>query len=341
MSQINTISEFLLHAGTNYRIFDLGRAIRPLPSQLFLDIELGKIPAPYPRQQHGWFGVVFFNPNQTKNHYVWFIKLPLDEQGLVINAARQQFLQIVVEALGQQLEKDQHGHNQLPENPFTFVPTQQQLADFNSISRRSLNLPPSSYYQLTAQYVQNPQLIEWQNLSLQGIADVLAFDLKQGKDDSFIQQFKNFAPAVQIAFCNSFENQVLEHKHTEMLLTWFAEAPFKHEHLIAVLRALSQSNEQSLVNSFIHDALKKQDWVNKDVLIIIAARHWQSLHDAELMSIFIHHLANCDNEFFSGLYQDLVQVPDTREKMLAVLRWPDKPAKLVNAIEQLFMDQNV
>jgi hypothetical protein len=105
MSQINTISEFLLQAGTDYRAFDMARGIRPLESPLFLDIESAIVPAPYPRQQHAWFGILFFNKQMSIEHYIWFVKLPLDEQGLVIGAARQQFLQIVVEAMGQSLGK--------------------------------------------------------------------------------------------------------------------------------------------------------------------------------------------------------------------------------------------
>ena len=126
MSQINTISEFLLQAGTEYRVFDMARAIRPIEAQLFLEIESGTVPAPYPRQQHAWFGILFFNKQMSNERYIWFVKLPLDEQGLVIGAARQQFLQIVVEALGQTLDKQNNPNNQLPENPFTFVPNQQQ-----------------------------------------------------------------------------------------------------------------------------------------------------------------------------------------------------------------------
>ena len=61
MSQINTISEFLLQAGTDYRVFDMARGIRPIASQLFLEIESASVPAPYPRQQHAWFGILFFN----------------------------------------------------------------------------------------------------------------------------------------------------------------------------------------------------------------------------------------------------------------------------------------
>ena len=168
MSQINTISEFLLQAGTDYRVFDMARGIRPLESQVFLEIENATIPAPFPRQQHAWFGVLFFNKKISDERYIWFVKLPLDEQGLVIGAARQQFLQIVVEALGQSLDKQNNPNNQLPENPFTFVPNQQQLADFNSIGRVELEIPLSEHLNLVEQYLATPERHDWRTSSYAG-----------------------------------------------------------------------------------------------------------------------------------------------------------------------------
>ncbi|KXI28175.1 DUF3549 family protein [Paraglaciecola hydrolytica] len=339
MSQINSISEFLLHAGTNYRIFDMGRAIRPITSQLFLDIELGNIPAHFPRAQHAWFGIIFFNPTEAKEHYIWFIKLPLDEQGLVLNAARQQFLQIVVDALGQQLDKN--ANNQLPENPYTFVPAQQQRADFNSLSRLSLVLPPSQYYALAAQYVKNPQVVEWQNLSIQGIADLVAYIQQEQLEDTLIAQFQYFSPEVQLAFCQSFENHCITTKCSNMLLDWWHNGATTQERLLALLRALSQSNEQSLLNSFIQQLLEQEDWLSQDVLILLAARHWQRLDKLNLMRDFMHKLAESGSGLFVALFRDLVLIPDTRDQMLKLLRCPDKPLSLTIAIEHLFASQNL
>tara|TARA_Y100000814_G_scaffold293367_1_gene274622 strand:- start:1382 stop:1690 length:309 start_codon:yes stop_codon:yes gene_type:complete len=98
--QINSISEFLLQAGTEYLVFDLGRRIEPLESQTFLNIENGLHIPPFPRQKHAWFGIVFWNKRASNQHYIWFIKLPIDEQGLVVTATRNHFLQIIVDALG-------------------------------------------------------------------------------------------------------------------------------------------------------------------------------------------------------------------------------------------------
>jgi hypothetical protein len=47
-------------------------------------------------------------------------------------------------------------------------------------------------------------------------------------------------------------------------------------------------------------------------------------------------LAVCEYELFIGLYSDLVQIPEMREAMLGVLRWPEKSTQLTHAIGQLF-----
>ena len=337
MTQINTISEFLLHAGTNYRIFDLGRAIRPLESQLFLDIELGRTAAPYPRQQHAWLGIVFFQPGQNQQHYIWFIKLPLDEQGFIVAASRQHFLQMVVDALGLQLDKT--SHQQLPDNPYTFIPSQQQLADFNSISRTTLGLPPSQYFEHALQYLQNPQQGDWQTLSVQGIADLVAFMHQKDLETSLISQFQHLAYEVQLAICHSFENHSISLPCAEMLVKWGQLATNDPTRCTLLLRALSQSQQQDLVAKLIQQLLQQDNAMHQDIFIVIAARHWQTLHKHQLIESYMQQLADFDTNLFSALYRDLVQIPDMRQTMLAMLNKPGHPASLASALEQLIVSQ--
>ena len=80
LQRIASISEFLLQAGTEYRVFDFGRGIRPLAEQQFLDIENGELPAPFPRQQHMWLGIVYWN----KQHQLWLIGISV---GMLISIA--------------------------------------------------------------------------------------------------------------------------------------------------------------------------------------------------------------------------------------------------------------
>lgn len=339
MSYINTISEFLLQAGTDYRIFDLGRAIRPISSQDFLDIELTKIPAPYPRQQHAWFGIVFFNPTLNQSHYIWFVKLPLDEQGLLISAATNQFLQIVVEALGEQLEKTQKIKDGLPENPYTFTPPPQQLADFNSISRNILNLPLSKHYNDVINYLRNPETENWQSLPLQGIADVASTIEQKEIKTLFLQNFMQLELQVQIAFCRSFENHIIDLEIAQLLLTWYQEQPHKQDRLSNLIRGLCQATNTPLIQTLLFEVLQSPA-VSNDLLILIAARHWQQLNNKTLMKHYIDCLCQAEQGLFIGLFSDLVQVPSLRNTMMEVLRWPDKRPELTEAIAQLFEGSN-
>jgi hypothetical protein len=173
-ASISTLSEFLLQAQTQYMLLDLGRGIRKINTQTFFDWEKQLAPCAFPRQDHGWFCVVFWNEKLSADQYIWFIKLPLDESGLIINAALSQFLEIIVQALGKQLEHTSNNQAQLPENPFVFTPSQQQLADCNAHIRKELALQ-SRVSSTSSKYLQAPNTLKdeqaWAALSLQDIAD--------------------------------------------------------------------------------------------------------------------------------------------------------------------------
>ena len=175
---IDTISEFMLHAGTEYRVYDMGRGIESMHSQKFIALENNQLPAPCPRAGHAWFGIVFWNKKISHEQYIWFVKLPIDERSLIIQAARNQFLEAVVTALGSNLEKNAEQGGQLSDNPFVFTPSQQQLADINAIIRRDLNLSTREGLDKAIAYIKNPALDTWQDLALQDIAD-LAVHIEQ------------------------------------------------------------------------------------------------------------------------------------------------------------------
>jgi hypothetical protein len=335
MSQINTISEFLLQAGTDYRVFDMARGIRQHTSQGFLEIENSTVPAPFPRQQHAWFGILFFNKKLSDERYIWFVKLPVDEQGLVIGAARQQFLQIVVDALGQTLDKQKQTNNQLPENPFTFVPNQQQLADFNSICRVELALPPSAHFDIAKKYITHPDKHDWRDVPLQGIADYTASLENDNNKPLLLTQFSKLAPDMQYALCASLENHQIDQDISQILIDWCRQDEQDEQRLSSGLRALCQSQACSEVSSLISSMLASNS-ENSAVLMLIAARHWQHLKEPSTLERYVEQLATNKEDLFISLYPDLVQIPDLRETMLGVLRWPKKSPQLTQAIGQLF-----
>jgi hypothetical protein len=339
MNQISSISEFLLHAQTEYHVFDMGRTIRPLNTQKFLNIENASEAAPFPRQEHAWFGIVFYSRQLSREHYIWFVKLPIDEKGLLISATRNHFLQIITDALGAQLERNKEAQGRLPENPYTFVPNQQQLADFNSISRGVLNLPPSEYYSTAVRYLAHPQAYNWQEIALQGIADVAASVRR--KDGALLITAHLFetAPQVQQALMSSLENYPLDKNVSQQLID-NAEQHFTDLPLIQwTLRALSQSVASMVVKGFINKILDSQHNTAPEIMLLIAARHWQYLKDDKILRPYIERLALIDIELCADLYSDLVRIPDIRPTMLNVIRWQDKSPALTQVIGHLFSGQ--
>jgi hypothetical protein len=339
MNNIHTISEFLLQAGTDYRVFDLGRGIRKLSNQAFLDVENAVIAAPYPRQQHAWFGIIFFNKQLNSEHFIWFVKLPLDEQGLLMAAARDHFLQIIVDALGQQLEHQAKTNGQLPENPYSFLPTQQQLADFNSISRLDFNLGQSQHYPAALAYFEQPEQQTWQQLSLQGIADFASLVKQKKARDLLINSLPQLVPQVYVPLCASLENHPVPLDLSQRISDWVIQDINDVARVQSGLRALSQSTASKVVQCLILKVLQSKHSHHGDVLILLAARHWHHMRDEVVLESYINNLAQLGNDMFIGLYSDLVQIPMLREKMLGVLRWPQKSAALSNAIGQLFSGQ--
>ena len=79
MTEITTLSQFLTTANTQFQIYDLGRRVQHIDMLAFQKIDSLLAPYPYPIQGHAQFAIVFWQQEQLP--YIWFVKLPLDEQG--------------------------------------------------------------------------------------------------------------------------------------------------------------------------------------------------------------------------------------------------------------------
>ena len=342
---INSISEFLLHAGTEYKVFDIGRRLTIIDNQSFLDIESGNAYAPLPRQQHAWFGIVFWNKQSSTEHYIWFVKLPIDEQGLVIAAARNHFLDIIVDGLGQSILEDTEKAKTLPDNPYSFVPNQALLAQFNALVKRALSQPLSDEAKQVEAYIQAPQLVDWQQLSMQSVADFASSLPTHSKLALLEEAFTNNANLYSDVFLNTFM-EMLEYVPISTSLEQFVLQRFFQKEMyddinLAALRALSSNAFNQDIHCELKSILSKDISTRLDVLSVVAARHYEQM-DNELLTLFLTQAAKVDeNEghdgaLFSGFFSDLVQIPKLRRQVLTLLRSPGRPAVLANAFNQLF-----
>ncbi|MEG3768805.1 DUF3549 family protein [Alteromonas sp. 14N.309.X.WAT.G.H12] len=336
---IHTLSEFLLHAGTNFQFFDLGRGVHPLDTQLFLDLENGLRPCPRPRQQHAWFAIVFWSEGQKPNHYIWFVKFPIDERGLLVAAARNHFLQIIVDALGQSLGEEKH--DTLPDNPYSFVPTQSQMALFSAVTKSCLSLPFNDGVKEVEHYVNAPAISDWRKLSVQSIAD-------------FAQTLRDETTCHTVA-----QNMALYHEDFTRILLESAEAvslptAFKQHCAqycadtfssspalaLAALRALSSEQADTISQTLLNTLLDSKH-ADIHVLSVIAGRHYGQLSGHRLIQFFERAAAldedeSMEGKLFAGFFSDLVQLPCLRAEVLGVLRSTERSEVLARAFGHLF-----
>ena len=92
MTTITSLLQFFEQSGIRCRIFDMGRRVVTLSKQQFNDFEQGRAAYPYPLQQQAWLGLLCWPGDETERHFIWFLRLPLDETGHVAYAARDDLL---------------------------------------------------------------------------------------------------------------------------------------------------------------------------------------------------------------------------------------------------------
>ena len=150
MNDPGTIYGFLRQTGAEALVLDVGRRVVEVPRRRFEAFEHTRQPYPLPFQQHAWFGVLFWRPTTREEPLIWFLKLPLDERGLLVPAARDAFLYQILD-LAQTpttLGRDTAAlADALAASPCTFRPREERLGVFHAKAARALHRPASRYYE--------------------------------------------------------------------------------------------------------------------------------------------------------------------------------------------------
>jgi hypothetical protein len=341
-----TLSEFLLQAGTEYFIIDVSRTRHFLDKQTFFDYENNSAPYATPRQGHAWLCIVFWNKQLNQEHYIWFVKLPVDEQSLLVQAAINQFLQIVTSALGQQLQSIDSKSAELPENPFVFTPSQQLLADCNASIRHHLALAERPGMQKALNYLKAPNIQPWNELSLQDMSDLAVQIERSDVEQAFVQNLEALPKAVCLCLLSSFEGLNLPMSVQQSLLSYHGRC--EADLAPMVLRALASSRSVE-VNTYVQELIKDNQPLDVESLIVIAARHWQVLspenaintedskHSEDYLRLYFEQVAAADPSYalFEGVFADVVKIPALRVFLLALMRSDLKNPVLSEAVNTL------
>ncbi|PAJ74361.1 hypothetical protein CJF42_10685 [Pseudoalteromonas sp. NBT06-2] len=339
-SNISTLANLLDAAGTQWRVYDIGRRITKINKETFSKIEDAQIPYPSPLQKHALIAILFWDKKQTEEPYIWFLKLPLDEESKLIQASRDHFASMVLEALGTQITSQQDVQ-QLNNNPYVFTPNANKRAAFNALMKVETNKPASIYYESTQLYFSGKLgFKDWKSLSLQGIAD---FSFRLDKTENVTNLINSFAylpVEVCTPLASMLENIEIPTSLTEKLIELTHNA-IKNKDvpaLVNYLRCLSHTKAQTLLNDVIDTILSSELACNLDIILTITGRAWASLSELKRLHQFMDTVAYIEDypELFSGIFADLVAIPTIRPQLLALLRVDNRSDALARAIGKLF-----
>ncbi len=340
MDYPSSLNALLESTGLKYRWINMGRGIRSISNELFDSIESCHTPYPWPLAYQAWFALVVWNPGKDQQHTIWFFKLPLDEQGLIIPPARDTLIKELLVMLGILSTKktseatEQENQSSL----YTFDPDDLQKAAIHAKVSKMLAEPPSAWFQAVSDYLSNEHSdIAWSSLGLQGFADIV----ERVSEKQINSLISNAIPRVDApvfeALCNFLKNK----KISVHLATTIASR---------LNEAISNPSEKTLPDSFfssgtaaiaraetaepiiqcIHDVLTSAAGNQAAILQSIGLHCWAALKQGELMKVYLDKLASLANgqTVFNQQVADLMFVPDMRPFVLAQFRNPERSEKL-------------
>ena len=347
MQPIQTLQDFLSASGAQYRFFDLGRRVLKIDKSLFEKIEANQVPYPYPLQRHAWFGVLFWDPKNTHQHHIWFLKLPLDEQGLLSLAARDDFLRRALDQLGEAIISNQQENpeqintpqksRELKDNPWSYTPRQDKMATFHAKALVELKRPGSQYLMSMLTYLNQPErFAEWQHIGLQGIADLCSRCSESAISELLIKHLPQLPKEVMIPLLHGLENEPINHGLSQAVVSCAKPGSEDNTSLAATIRALSGSVDKKTLKQYIADTLSshKAAPVSIEILVAVSGRAWDSLADENIALLFLEALATNDagQEAFNQVLTDVLFMPIVGQCIRQAFRSPERSEALASAI---------
>ena len=332
---ISTLGEFLQAGQADYQVFDLGRCLRELEADTFDRIERQQQPYPYPIRQQAQLAVLFRHRQQPDNDYLWFIQLPLDERGLLNAAARDHYLEFVLNALGHEITANltDEQEQQLKQNPYLFTPNETQRAALHARIAVQRRAAPSLYFDDAEAYLSR-QRGNWQDLGMQGLHDCAA-RLQQLPDlaAAIAEEFNHYPGPVQQQLAAALEHQLLPAKLRDAMVSLIDSGS---EAKAEALRSLASCAEHGNVKKLVRQQI---EFADGDTLTIMAARLWPALADQPTLKTYIHAIAQLEPVLFDALFQDVISLPELRPLLLSLLAQDQLSETSLHALNRL--KQNV
>lgn len=329
MQPIQTLDEFFTRSGADVSLYHMGRRVTDCPRETLRAFENGEIAWPEPWQQQARLGVVF-RMGDMPEPAIWFLALPLDEQGKLSPAQRDGFINRLLETLGRnaaQLENKPLGQAEtadvdhlMKDNPLAFSPDITFQAMLNAQATYALELAASQHLEPVEAYLSGQQTIDWQALGLQGIADyVVRLDLPTS--EALALRLPQLPTSVAHSLCYCLEHRPLAEPLVSALRARGEQAAIDGdvETLCACVRAVGCTPSVS-VGKWYSSLLNDPVACGPDIIAAIAGRGWLLLEDAERLPLLLQRLAEDKRTNFNAVVRDLALIPKLRLLVMLTLR---------------------
>ncbi|NUY56792.1 hypothetical protein BZG80_03385 [Salinivibrio sp. MA440] len=331
MQTVHALSALFDQAGCQFSVYDLGRRVCRLEEASFRAVEANQQPYPYPLRQQAHMAVAFWPQGGTP--WVWFLKMPLDERGLLNHTAMGDFLQYVSAAMGESLTAtpNKAQREKLANNPYTFTPTDDKMAMFHASLTYQLGHPASQYYD-HAQHYLNGELgwDNWQGVGLQGLADTCVRMQEQNNATRVRKALNNIPSTPLYALLGCLEHCEINAKLAESLREMFTQMCQNQDVDLFLVSALLRAHAgapSDTEHQLIEAVLARPELHHREIFVAIAGRCWRSLANESVLDCFLIALADHqDAALFQQIYTDLVMLPPLRGALLTRLHGHTSPA---------------
>lgn len=324
MQPIQTLDEFFTRSGAEISLYHMGRHVVTCPRASLAAFERGEMAWPEPWQGQARLAILF-QLGDMPEPAIWFLALPLDEQGMLSPAQRDAFLNRLLETLGRAVsqvgrEETADVDHLMKDNPLAFTPNVTFQAMLNARANHDRGLPASQHFEPVDAYLSGQQAIDWQALGLQGIADYVV-RMETCDAESLALRLSTLPTAVIHSVCYCLEHQPLPESLVAALHRCGESAAQTGdmETLYACLRAVGNT-KGSAVGNWYTALLNDTAACGPDVLAAIAGRGWQHLEDAQRLPLFLQRLAEDARSDFAAVVRDLALIPRLRLPVMMALR---------------------
>lgn len=323
MQPLHTLDDFFWRSGADVSLYHMGRRVTRCPRDTLAAFETGRVPWPEPWQGQARLGIVFRLGNMPEPA-IWFLGLPLDEQGYLSPAQRDAFLQRLLETLGRSATlSEAHAEeveHLMQDNPLAFTPSLPFQAMLNARATHDLDLPASQHLEPVEAYISRQHTFDWQALGLQGVADFVV-----RMDDTQAPQLActlETLPAEMLhAVCYCLEHEPLPGALVHALRDRGERAAQQGdvETLCACVRAVGSSDTRA-VGEWFHQLLEDTHACGPDLLAAMAGRGWRHLEDSARLPLYLTRLAEDTRSDFGTVMRDLALIPRLRLPLIMLLR---------------------